>query len=74
MNEVILLRALESAAKEQNLTDAINAIVAAYYEEYTDATELDPQFYNALRVIWDMCFFTDENSDSESFEQVIQKR
>ena len=43
-----LLRAAAHARQEQAVLDGFAAIVRAYYENYTDATELEPGFIGAL--------------------------
>lgn len=68
---IALMRAIEGEAKERNLTEAFQAIVQAYYEEYTDATELDSTTYSALSHIFDICFPFGEDAEGREFEQIV---
>lgn len=70
----MLRKALENQVKAEALTEAFNAIVAAYYEEYTDATELDGQTYSALEHLFGICFPFGETVDGREFEKIVQKR
>ena len=74
MHAAAFLHAVASAAKEQNLAEAFDAIVAAYYEEYTDATELDDQFQSCLEHIFDTCFQFGETPDGREFNDIIRKK
>lgn len=43
-----VLRALEEQRRQQEVEDGIRAIVRTYYQNYTDATTLEPTFTRAL--------------------------
>ena len=73
MNAFLLANAIESSFKHKNLVDAFEAIVAAYYEEYTDADELDGEFYSALQTIFYVCFPHGETDDGREFEDFTKK-
>lgn len=69
----LMLHALDSKFKEERLSDAFEAIVEAYYEEYTDATEVEGEFYHAFETIFNLCFPFDM-PDGREFEDVIKKK
>lgn len=68
MNAFVLAKALESHAREQALLAGFHEIRAAYFDNYTDATEFDPQFEAALRLVWDACL-PSGTADGEDFDQ-----
>lgn len=72
-NGMALALAITSAFKEQNLTDAFDAIVAAYYEEYTDAVEMDGTTRNCLQHLFDFCFPMGEDSKERVFDEIVEK-
>jgi hypothetical protein len=65
-----LARAVESHVKEERLLDAFQAIRDAYFEEYTDAVELDSRTERAMRHIFDLCFPSGTN-DGKDFDQAV---
>lgn len=65
-----LMHAVDSHFKSVELTDAFDNIVKAYFEEYTDATEIDPQTFAALKHLFDICFWDGETADDRTLEQV----
>jgi hypothetical protein len=69
-----LVQSIQHHFKEQELTDAFVLLVNTYFEEYEDATELDPQTYAALEHVFDYCFFGGEDSDGRTFEDVANRR
>lgn len=74
MNALALARGLEGAAKNKRLSEALDDIAAAYYEEYTDATEFDAKFDAAFREIFDLCFPSGEDDDGREYEDFARKR
>jgi hypothetical protein len=62
-----------SALQDQELSAAFDLIVARYFEEYTDATELDPTFYHALQTVFDLCFPSGEDDRGRDFEEIAKK-
>lgn len=74
MCSVELLEAIDGPVKEQNLSSAIDSIVAGYYQEYTDADEMDQDFELSLKTIFDVLFPCGENADGLSFEEITKKR
>ena len=73
MNAMMLSRALESEFRERTLGEGFDAIVASYYEEYTDATELDDNFASALETVFDICFPSGETLDGRDFATICRK-
>ncbi len=73
MNAFVLANAIVGEAKERRLTDAINHIIEAYYGEFEDAEELDPEFRGSMEAIFDVCFPCGENSDGEDFAAVADR-
>lgn len=69
----ILGKALESHFKGERLADAMDAIVEAYFEEYTDADELDGNFRSALETVFNVCFPSGETDDGREFEEIEKK-
>jgi len=67
-------RAVCSALQDRELTDAFDLIVARYFEEYTDATELDGTFSSALETVFDLCFPGGEDEQGRTFEEVATKK
>jgi hypothetical protein len=67
-------KAVESALRGRRLTDAFHEIVVAYYEEYTDATELDPGFEAALSTIFEVCFPCGETHDGLEFSDLVKRK
>lgn len=56
-----MLRALERAAREEDLHNGLRALAVAYFHEYTDATTLEPDFVEALTRVVELLDMTDED-------------
>lgn len=69
MHAQVFARAVHSLRREQDLTEAFRHLVDLYYEDYTDATELDGEFEAALKACWDRAFGADnEDADGRTFD------
>lgn len=68
-----LARALDSHAKNQELDTAFRAIIRAYFEEYTDATELDGHTYSAIDALFNFCFTSGETDDGKELDTLINE-
>ncbi len=64
---------LEHHLKEKNLSAAFDLMVAAYYEEYTDATEMDGATYSAVEHLFEIFFPHGENADGKELEEIVKK-
>jgi len=42
---------LITSSLRRSLAEGVRAAVSLYYDDYTDATELDPQFLDGLQVL-----------------------
>ncbi len=71
---VALERAIINNEKNKAVAAGFDAIVAAYYEEYTDATELDHQTYSSLEHLFNICFPSGETDDGRDFESFATKK
>jgi hypothetical protein len=68
-----LAQLIASSFREKRLVEGLEAIVEAYYEEYTDAEELDGEFRSALEKVFDVCFPCGVLADDREFEDLIRK-
>ncbi len=73
MEAIMLGLALEHDFKEVLLTAAFDNIVVAYYEEYTDATEMHGEAYSAVECLFNICFPSGENRDGRELEEIVRK-
>lgn len=70
----MLTKAIESLFKDKALTEAFDALVAAYYQEYEDADELDHEAEASLLLWFELCFPGGETPDGREFADLISKR
>lgn len=69
-----LARALESQAKNTELDNGFRAIIRAYFEDYTDATELDGTTYSAISHLFEsFCFPSGETDDGKELDTLINE-
>jgi hypothetical protein len=69
----LMTHAIADRFKQDNLSEAFDSIVAAYYEEYTDATEVEGEFYSAFESIFNLCF-PFGMPDGREFDDAIKKK
>lgn len=62
-----LMRALESSQMDQQIADAIQTLVTAYYLELSDTTELEYTFTAPLFKLWSALY-----RDEEELEDLIE--
>ena len=66
-------RALHSQARNKALTNGFQAIAEAYFEEYTDATEMDFETRQAFDHLFDMSFPSGETDDGLTADDLASK-
>lgn len=49
------LQALADQRRDEDIVEGIQKLVEAYYDEYSDATEIEPSVLTKLRAIEDLC-------------------
>lgn len=59
------LAAMEQQENNKASSDALEHIRKMYFEEYTDATEMDDEFAHAFKTIFELLFPLDEDLDSQ---------
>jgi hypothetical protein len=71
LNAFILAAAVTTDLEDKSLREAFDIVVRRYYDEYSDATELDGDFYNSLKTVFDLCFpFAEE----DEFDEIVVKK
>lgn len=71
MTAVALLRAIESSFTEKEHWYALRVIHRAYFDEYTDATEMDIPFAEAFERIFELLFPSGESPDGLELEDFL---
>lgn len=69
----ILGKALERDANEKASMEALNHIRTSYFEEYTDATEMDAGFAGAFEAIFNVLFPSGEDANGNEVESYLTK-
>lgn len=68
----ILTKALEQHAKDRASVDALIHIRNSYFEEYTDAWELDDEFTKAFEAIFGLLCPSGEDRDGRMLEDYLR--
>jgi hypothetical protein len=68
---IALIRALESEQQNRELVAGFKAMVRAYFNEYTDATDIDGESYTALSHWFNLCFYSGETDDDQDIDAII---
>lgn len=68
-----LERGLQSAQEETLLDAALRTASRRYFDEYEDATEMDPEFDTAFRTIADFVFPGGELADGTDWDELTRR-
>lgn len=63
LGRALLVDSLHDSRLKEDARDGIKALVELYYREFTQATELEPAFYNALTTVIESLFDSDFDTD-----------
>ncbi len=73
MNAFILEKALEMADKAKRSEAAIRHIIESYFEEYSDATDLDDGFSCSLDHVFELLFPSGETEGGMTLHELTQE-
>jgi hypothetical protein len=70
---IALMRALEGNQREKEAIAGFKAMIRAYFDEYTDATEIDRVSYIALDHWFEIIFISGETEDEKELDDLIDE-
>jgi hypothetical protein len=68
MTAFVLQKALEQDFKDKASNEALAHIRAAYFEDFTDATEMDNEFMTAFDAVFNLLFPSGEDTFGNGVE------
>lgn len=69
----LLLQAVRGHFEEHRRVEAFETLVRAYYDEYTDAEELDAEHYRAFELIFALLFPESATAGGKTFEEMAKR-